>query len=173
MCIPPIVARQRLSKHVPAATNTCINRIVGSVIFYAVRVLWKDSLGSVYPLPWLGNNSVKTFPRQRRRAGGVVLYKLNKFQRTPLVILCTTLWSTLVSLVRAFFFHLVIRSFYMASIRRLSNKFQCFFFCGKMYFLLLVFTLMYPAFEKSQITICWEAAWEVPFFDLSNTNHRP
>jgi hypothetical protein len=41
---PPIGARQRLSKNVPAATNTCNNiGIVGSCFFYAVRVVLKES----------------------------------------------------------------------------------------------------------------------------------
>jgi hypothetical protein len=35
---PPIVARQRLSKHVPAAT-----KIAGGVAFYTVRVVLKES----------------------------------------------------------------------------------------------------------------------------------
>jgi hypothetical protein len=44
-CIPPNVARQRLGNHVTAATNTCNNRqIVGRIIFYAVRVISKESL---------------------------------------------------------------------------------------------------------------------------------
>jgi hypothetical protein len=39
-CIPPFGARQRLGKHVPAATNMRNSRrIVKSVIFYAIRVL--------------------------------------------------------------------------------------------------------------------------------------
>jgi hypothetical protein len=43
MCIPPIVARQRLGKHVPETMNTHNNRRnVGRVIFYAVRVLSKE-----------------------------------------------------------------------------------------------------------------------------------
>jgi hypothetical protein len=38
--IPPIVARQRLGRHVPVATNTRNNRIiVGGVVFYMVRVV--------------------------------------------------------------------------------------------------------------------------------------
>jgi hypothetical protein len=75
--IPHFIARQRLGKHVPAATNTRNNRrIVGRVIFYAVCVLSKES-------PWvclcillwlLGNNSVRTFLRQRRIVGGVIFY---------------------------------------------------------------------------------------------------
>jgi hypothetical protein len=41
---PPIVARQRLGKHVPAATNTQNNRrTVGCVVFYKVRVISKES----------------------------------------------------------------------------------------------------------------------------------
>jgi hypothetical protein len=71
------VSLQRLGKHVPAATNTCNNRrIVGPVIFYVVRVLSKDSLSACLfiPLSLLGNNSVKTFPRQWRIVGGVVFY---------------------------------------------------------------------------------------------------
>jgi hypothetical protein len=43
MCIPLIVARQRLGKHVPMATNTRNIRNVGGVIFYAVRVVSKES----------------------------------------------------------------------------------------------------------------------------------
>jgi hypothetical protein len=44
MSIPPIAAKQRLGKHVPAATNMRNNRrIFGSVVFCAVRVVWKVS----------------------------------------------------------------------------------------------------------------------------------
>jgi hypothetical protein len=50
---PPIVARQRLGKHVLTTTNTRNRRIVGRVISYAVRVL---------------------FPRQGRIFGGFVFY---------------------------------------------------------------------------------------------------
>jgi hypothetical protein len=76
-CSPPFIARQQLGKHVPAATNTRNNRrIVGRVIFYSVRVLPKKSLWvcRCIPLSLLGNNSVKTFPRQRIIVGGVVFY---------------------------------------------------------------------------------------------------
>jgi hypothetical protein len=57
-------------------TNTRNNRIiVGCVIFYAVGVLWNESVGlSVYPLSLLGNGSVKTFRRQWRIVGGEVFY---------------------------------------------------------------------------------------------------
>jgi hypothetical protein len=49
VCVPvfvfPIVARQRLGKHVPAATNSRNNRrIVGRFDFYMTRVLSKNSL---------------------------------------------------------------------------------------------------------------------------------
>jgi hypothetical protein len=45
MCIPFIVARLLLGRHVPAATNTRNNRrIVGGVVFYAVLVVSKESL---------------------------------------------------------------------------------------------------------------------------------
>jgi hypothetical protein len=55
--IPPFIARQRLSEHVPAATNTCNNRrIVGCVCLWVCVCI---------PLSLLGNNLVKTFPRQR------------------------------------------------------------------------------------------------------------
>jgi hypothetical protein len=49
-CIPSFGAGQRLGKHFPAATNTHYNGIVGRVIFYAIRVLSKETLGlCVYP----------------------------------------------------------------------------------------------------------------------------
>jgi hypothetical protein len=74
-CISPVITRQRLGNHILAATNTRNNRkIVRRVVFNAVRVLSKESLWvSIYTLLFLGNNSVKTFPRQRRIVGGIVL----------------------------------------------------------------------------------------------------
>jgi hypothetical protein len=75
-CLTPFGARQRLGKHVPAATNTRNNRgTIGGVIFCAVRALSKGSLWVCLciPLSLLGNNSVM-FPRQRRIDGGVVFY---------------------------------------------------------------------------------------------------
>jgi hypothetical protein len=74
MCIPLIVAKQRLGKRVPPATNTRNNRrIVGRVVFCAGRVVSKESLW-IYLcilLSLLGNGSVNTFPRQRRIVRGV------------------------------------------------------------------------------------------------------
>jgi hypothetical protein len=77
MCSPPIIARQRLCKHVPATTNTRSNRkIVGRIIFYAIRVLSTESLWVCLCIPLLliGNNSVKTSSHQRRIVRGVVFY---------------------------------------------------------------------------------------------------
>jgi hypothetical protein len=68
-CIPPFIARQRLGKHVPAATNTRKNKIiVGHVCLWVCLCI---------PLLLLGNISVKTFPRQRRTVGGVVFYAVH------------------------------------------------------------------------------------------------
>jgi hypothetical protein len=64
--IPLFVARQRLGKHVPTATNIRNNRrTVGCVCLWACLCI---------PLLLPGNNSVKTFPRQRRILEGVVFY---------------------------------------------------------------------------------------------------
>jgi hypothetical protein len=53
ICTPHNVARQRLGNHVPEATNTRNNRtIVGRVIFYAVRVLLKESLWICLFIPY-------------------------------------------------------------------------------------------------------------------------
>jgi hypothetical protein len=66
VCIPPIVAGQRLGSTVPAVTNTLNNRrIVGRVCLWVCLCI---------PLSLLGNNSVKTSPWQRRIVGGVVFY---------------------------------------------------------------------------------------------------
>jgi hypothetical protein len=84
MCILPIVARQRLGKHVPSATSTCNNtRIIERIIFCAVRFLSKESLlvSLCIPVLLLGNNSVNKFPRQRTIVGGVVFYGSMSYQR--------------------------------------------------------------------------------------------
>jgi hypothetical protein len=95
--IPLIVARQRLGEHVPAATNTRNNRrIVGRVIFYAVRVLSKKSLWVCLciPLSLLANNSVTTFPRQRRTVGDIVFYAVRVVSKENkrLVLPTTSCW---------------------------------------------------------------------------------
>jgi hypothetical protein len=74
-CVPPFGARQRLGRHVPVATNTGNNRrIAGRVIFYVVHFLPRESPWACLciPLSLLGNNSVETFPRQRRIIGDLV-----------------------------------------------------------------------------------------------------
>jgi hypothetical protein len=49
MCIVPVVARQWLSKHIPAATNTHNNRsIVGGVIYYTLHAITRESV-CLYP----------------------------------------------------------------------------------------------------------------------------
>jgi hypothetical protein len=61
-CIPVFGARQRLGKHVSAATNTRNNRrIVGRVCLRFCLCI----------LSFLSYNSVKTFSRLRRTVGGV------------------------------------------------------------------------------------------------------
>jgi hypothetical protein len=76
LCVPPlIVARQRLGRHVPVATNTRNNsRIPGGAVFYTVRVVWKESLWVCLCMPpsLLGNGTVNTLLRQRRIVRGVV-----------------------------------------------------------------------------------------------------
>jgi hypothetical protein len=74
-CIPPFGARQRLGKHVPAQRiHTTIEELLDAS-FSVLSVSYQRRVcGSVFvsPLSLLGNNSVKTFPRQRRIVGGVV-----------------------------------------------------------------------------------------------------
>jgi hypothetical protein len=71
----PIVARKRLGKHVPAATGISNNRrIVWRVLFYAFRVISKESLWACLCIRLLLLDvSVNVFPRQRI-VGGVVFY---------------------------------------------------------------------------------------------------
>jgi hypothetical protein len=63
-CILHFIARQRLGKHVPAAANTRNKEELFDACLLSLCI----------PLSFLGNNSVKTFPRQRRIVGGVVFY---------------------------------------------------------------------------------------------------
>jgi hypothetical protein len=51
LCIPPIVARQRLGKKVSALTNihATIKELSERVVFYAVRVVSKESRELVLP----------------------------------------------------------------------------------------------------------------------------
>jgi hypothetical protein len=59
MCLPSLYL----------ATNICNNRIVGNVVFYAVRVVSKESLWVCLSilLSLLGNGSVNMFQRQQRQ----------------------------------------------------------------------------------------------------------
>jgi hypothetical protein len=88
MCTPPIVAKQRLGKHVPAATNTRNNRrIIGCVCLWVCLCI---------PLLLLGNNSVKSFRRQKRIFRGVVFYAARvvwKENRRSVLPRTSCLWS--------------------------------------------------------------------------------
>jgi hypothetical protein len=61
------------------------NRIVGHVIFYAVRVLSKESLWVCLciPLSLLDKESVNTFPRQRKIVWDVVFYAVLVLSKEP------------------------------------------------------------------------------------------
>jgi hypothetical protein len=75
---PPIVAKQQLGEHVPAATNRRNSRTtVGPVIFCAVHVVSKESLCAslCILLSLLGNGSVDMLPRQRRIVVGIIFFK--------------------------------------------------------------------------------------------------
>jgi hypothetical protein len=66
---------KRLGKHVPAARKIRYNIRIVDVIFYEIRVLSKVSLWAclcILPL-----NTVKSFPRQRRIFGSVILYAVH------------------------------------------------------------------------------------------------
>jgi hypothetical protein len=71
---PSFLCWQRLSKQIPAATNACkyleelLDASVLSVFLYI-------------PLSLLRNNSVKTFPRQRRIVGGIVFHAVHVASR--------------------------------------------------------------------------------------------
>jgi hypothetical protein len=60
MCSPPFIARQRLGKHVPTATNT--HATLEELLEPYVCI----------PLPLLRNTSIQTYPRKRRIFGSVV-----------------------------------------------------------------------------------------------------
>jgi hypothetical protein len=68
-CITPFVAMQRLGKHVPASTNACKNRRIEGLRHRGLRCLWVSLCIS---LSLLGKNSVNMFPLQWRMVGGVV-----------------------------------------------------------------------------------------------------
>jgi hypothetical protein len=75
LCIPPIVGRQWLSKHIPAVSNTHNRIIVGCIIIYTVFAISKQTLWVCLCIPQLllGKSSVKMFPQQWRIVGGIIL----------------------------------------------------------------------------------------------------
>jgi hypothetical protein len=75
-----IGTRQGLGTHVPSARNTHNNRrIVGSFVFYTVRIVSKQSLWvcQCITLSLQGKGSVNTFPWQRGIVEGVILYAIH------------------------------------------------------------------------------------------------
>jgi hypothetical protein len=79
MCIPPIVARQRLSKSVSLLSllgNGSVNTFPWQRIHPTIEELLDACVrGSLcITLSLLGNSAVKAFPRQRRIVGEVVFY---------------------------------------------------------------------------------------------------
>jgi hypothetical protein len=74
VCVASIVVRQRLSIHVPGATNTW-NKELSDTSFSMRSVPYQMRVcGYVYSPSLLGNGSVNTFPWQRRIVWGVVYY---------------------------------------------------------------------------------------------------
>jgi hypothetical protein len=116
MCIPPFDARQRLDKHVPAATDTRNNRtIVGRVIFCEVCVLSKESqwvyLCILHSL--LGNKSVKTLPRQQRVVGGVVFYAIRVESKNRLVLHRNSRYSFILPSLSLYFYVIKVKLLYI------------------------------------------------------------
>jgi hypothetical protein len=76
VCVSPTtVARQWLSKHIPALSNTHNNRkIVECIIFYTVCVISIQTLwvSLCMPLLLLGKSSGNMFPQQWRTVGGII-----------------------------------------------------------------------------------------------------
>jgi hypothetical protein len=72
MCIPFTAARQRLSKHVLAATKNCSTC---SFLCGPCRIKG-GSVGPSIPLSLPGNGSVRTFPWQLGIVAGVVFYAI-------------------------------------------------------------------------------------------------
>jgi hypothetical protein len=75
MCIPLIVARQRLDKRVPAErTHGTVGELLNASCSM-LAVSCRESIGLCMPLWLLGNSSVNTFP-QGIIIGGVVFYSV-------------------------------------------------------------------------------------------------
>jgi hypothetical protein len=115
MCLfvyPTIFARQRLRKHVPAATNTRNNRrIIRGVVLYWIRIVSNECLWVCLciPLSLLSNGSVNTFPQQRKIVGGVVFYAarvLSKESRR-LVLTRTSCLLHMLGFVETFYIYIL------------------------------------------------------------------
>jgi hypothetical protein len=75
MCIPLLVARKWLGRHVLTATNTCkIEKLLETFCIWSVSYQGRVWVCLCIPLSLLGNGSVNTFPRQQRIFGGVVFH---------------------------------------------------------------------------------------------------
>jgi hypothetical protein len=87
--IRPFVARQRLGKHVPTATNICNNRRIVERMCLWVCLCISLSL--------LGNDSVETFPRQWIIVGGIVFYAVRvvSYESKRLVLPRTSCLTTM------------------------------------------------------------------------------
>jgi hypothetical protein len=82
MCIPPFIARQPLSEHVTAATNTRNNRrIVGRMCLWVCQCI---------SLLLLSNYSVETFPLQQRIVGAIVSYAVRVSKESRQLVLPRT-----------------------------------------------------------------------------------
>jgi hypothetical protein len=95
---PPIVARQRLGKHIPMATNIRNNkRTVVCVVFFTIQVVSKIVCGSVYP-PIFARQPLGK--RQRSIVGGVVLYSVrvvSKESRRLVLTRTSFIWTYKIS----------------------------------------------------------------------------
>jgi hypothetical protein len=76
VCVSPIIAWQRLGRHVPAATNTHNRRFVGGVVFLMVCIISNKCqwVSLCIPLSLLGNGALNMIQRQRGIVGGVTFY---------------------------------------------------------------------------------------------------
>jgi hypothetical protein len=88
-CLPPFIARQLLGKHVAAAE---IHETIEELLDACV-------CGSMYPLSFLGNGSVKKFPLQERILGGVIFYVVHIVSKE----------SKRLGLLRTFCFYYILR----------------------------------------------------------------
>jgi hypothetical protein len=75
VCIPSIITRHQLNKHVPMITDTHSNRnIIEQAIFCVVNVASKENVGLCIPLLLMGNGSINTFLLQQSIIGGIIFF---------------------------------------------------------------------------------------------------